>query len=101
MNDDDDGQDSEQLSFDFHAWFRISPCKQEDFRNLSDDLNIDEEALFLHHVDSRWLTLALVLERVLKRWEDAKEYFLQYIPFKKEYKQTLSNNKQYQTIQSN
>ena len=40
------GQDSEQLSFDFHAWFRISPCKQEDFRNLSDDLNIDEDALF-------------------------------------------------------
>ena len=78
-----------------------NPCKQEDFRNLSDDLNIDEEALFLHHVDSRWLTLALVLERVLKRWEDAKEYFLQYIPSKKEYKQTLSNNKRYQTIQSN
>ena len=23
-----------------------NPCKQEDFRNLSDDLNIDEEALF-------------------------------------------------------
>ena len=36
-----------------------------------------------------------------KKWEDAKEYFLQYIPSKKEYKQTLSNNKRYQTIQSN
>ena len=94
------GQDSEQLSFDFHAWFRISPCKQEDFRNLSNDLNIDEEALFLRHVDSRWLTLAPALERVLKRWEDAKEYFLQYIPSKKEYKKTLSNNKRYQRIQS-
>ena len=51
-------------------------------------------------MDSRWLTLAPALEKVLKRWEDAKEYFLQYIPSKKEYKQTLSNNKRYQRIQS-
>ena len=37
---------------------------------------------------------------LLKRWEDAKEYFLQYNTSKKEYKQTLSNNKRYQRIQS-
>ena len=79
------GQYSEQLSFDFHAWFRISPCKQKDLRNISDDLNVDEEALFLHHLDSRWLTFAPAFESVLKRWEDANEYFLQYIPSKKEY----------------
>ena len=94
------GEDCEQLAFDLNQWFKISPCKQEDFRNLSDDVKIEEEALFLHHVDSRWLTLAPALERILKRWEDAKDYFLRYLPDKKEYKKTLPNNKRYTRIKN-
>ena len=94
------GEDCEQLAFDLNQWFKISPCKQEDFRNLSDDVKIEEEALFLRHVDSRWLTLAPALERILKRWEDAKDYFLRYLPDKKEYKKTLPNNKRYTRIKN-
>ena len=94
------GEDCEQLAFDLNQWFKISPCKQEDFRNLSDDVKIEEEALFLCHVDSRWLTLAPSLERILKRWEDAKDYFLRYLLDKKEYKNTLPNNKRYTRIKN-
>ena len=49
---------------------------------------------------SRWLTLAPALERILKRWEDAKDYFLRYLPDKKEYKKTLPNNKRYTRIKN-
>ena len=44
---------TEQLAFYLNQWFKISPCKQEDFRNLSDDVKIEEEALFLRHVDKQ------------------------------------------------
>ena len=26
----------EDLAFDFHAWFKHAPCKEEDFRALGD-----------------------------------------------------------------
>ena len=66
----------EGLAFDLHAWFKCPPCKEEDFRELSDSTTIEDESLFLCHVDTRWLTLCLVLERIVERLGDAKEYFL-------------------------
>ena len=32
------GKGCEQLVFDLHHWLKIFPCKQQDFRNLSDDV---------------------------------------------------------------
>ena len=31
------GQVCKQVAFDLHAWFKQAPCKQEDFRLLSDE----------------------------------------------------------------
>ena len=71
----------------------ISPWKQEDFRNLSDDVKIEEGALFLRHVDCRCLTIAPALERILKRWEDAKDYFLCYLQEVSSKQQEIRENK--------
>ena len=56
----------EDLVYDLHAWFKISPCKEEDFRNLNEEISIDE-SLFLKHVSTRWLTLSPALQRIQER----------------------------------
>ena len=58
----------EDLVYDLHAWFKISPCKEEDFRNLNEEISIDE-SLFLKHVSTRWLTLSPALQRIQERWD--------------------------------
>ena len=40
--------------------------------------------------------LSPVLERIVQRWGDAKEYFLKYLPEKKEYEKSLPKNSRYQ-----
>ena len=71
------------LHFDLHAWFKDRPCNIEDFKKLS-DVSIEDESLFLHNVNTRWLTLSTILERILLRWNDAKKYFLDFLPKQKE-----------------
>ena len=95
------GDDCEQLAFDLHAWFKLAPCKQEDFRSLSEDTNINDSAFFLRHVNSRWLMLVPASEKMIARWDDVKTYFLNYLPAQKEYKGFLANNKRYGHIEEN
>ena len=94
------GQLCEQLCFDLRAWFKQSPCKEEDYRALSDDICIEDSSLFLHDVNTRWLTLLPALVRVSERWEDTKKYFITFLPFKKENKRHLPKNQSYQRIQT-
>lgn len=92
------GQDAQQLAFDLHWWFKSSPCKVEDYKELADDSNIEEKSLFLRHVESRWLTLAKSLERVEQHWPQAKKYFLEELPKKKGVLKSLRSNKRYMRI---
>ena len=69
------GEDVTALVFDLHAWFKNHPCKKEDFINLSNDTDLENEALFLRHVITRWLTLSATLKRILERWPLAKKCF--------------------------
>ena len=87
----------EDLVYDLHAWFKNSPCKEEDFRSLNDEISIDE-SLFLKHVSTRWLTLSPAFKRILDRWDSCKRYFVTYLPTVKEYKNTLPKNARYQRI---
>ena len=93
------GQDCEQLAYDLHAWFKQAPCKEEDYRGLSDDSTMENESLFLRHLSTRWLTLVPSLERIKKRWDDARNYFLNYVKNKKEYARTLPKNKKFARIE--
>ena len=92
------GEMVEQLAFDLHAWFKHSPCKSEDFIKMADSITRENEALFIRHLNTRWLTLSPCLEVILKRWEDCSKYFLQYLPTQKEYKRYLPSNKRYLRI---
>ena len=91
---------AEQLAFDLHSWFKKSPCKIEDFKDMAESLMFEGEALFYHFVNLRWLTLPPALELVVKRWSDCKKYFLGYIPKQKEYKKTLTQNQHYICIKN-
>ena len=97
------GKDSENLTFELHAWFKISPCKREDFLQVAFKLQSMEyfsknKALFCRHVETRWLTLFPALEKVLGRWEVSKEYFLEYLPKQKGFEKGAANNERYQRI---
>ena len=92
------GQESEQLAFDLHAWFKQAPCKEEDYRKLAEDATLECESLFLRHLNTRWLTLVPALERVEKRWHDVRNYFLTFVKNKAEYKSSLPKNKKYARI---
>ena len=91
------GKEAEQLCFDLHTWFKQAPCKDEDFRYLSEDIDIDS-SLFLRHISARWLTLVPALDRVSERSEVAIKYFLTFLPYKKEYKYHLPKNEREQRI---
>ena len=65
-------KDSENLTFELQAWFKISPCRREDFLQVAFKLQSMEyfsknKALFYRHVETRWLTLVPAMEKVLER----------------------------------
>ena len=81
-------QEMEQLAFDPHCLVQ------------AESTNLEDVSLFLWHVSTRWLTLSPALERIINRWDDAKKYFLDYLPRQQEYKRHLPKNKRYQRIVS-
>ena len=66
------GKDLENLAFDLHGWFKIAPCKREDFMQVAVDFQNEvifavfkrNEALFYRHVECRWLTLVPALKKI-------------------------------------
>ena len=54
--------------------------------------------LFLRHVKSHWLTLTPVLQRILERWGDARNYFLVFLANDKKKKKDLAKNHLYSRI---
>ena len=53
------------------------------------------QSLFLHHINSLWLTLLSAIERILGQLPAAQKHFLDYLPHKKGYEKTLPKNKRY------
>lgn len=100
------GKGAENLAFDLHAWFKLSPCKREDFMEVAADLQDAQvfevfernEALFYRHVETRWLTLSPALVKVEDRWEESKEYFLVFLPSTKDFERHTASNKRYVRI---
>ena len=84
--------DVDQFAFDLHACFKTQPCKKEDFLLLAKgcDLSTCYKTLFLRHVNSRWLTLTPALQRILERYEDARNYFVIFLANDKKKKKDLA-----------
>ena len=100
------GQDIEHLSIELHSWFKIAPCKREDFMQVAVEFQNEiiftsfkaPETLFYRHVQSRWLTLIPTLKKVEERWYQQKQYFMKFLTSKKDFKKTNQQNPRYQII---
>ena len=96
----------ENLAFNLHCWFKIAPCKKEDFMQVTVDFQ--NEALFAflngmkHCFTDMWnaggLTLVPALQKVEERWNQAKKYFLDFLPTTKNFATTTQKNQQYKRI---
>ena len=94
------GKDMENIAFDLHGWFKIAPSKREDFMQVT--VNFQNEALFAvleqnellfyRHKECRWLTLVPALQKVEERWNQAKKYFLGFLPSTKNFATTRQKN---------
>ena len=95
------GQDVEHLSFELHSWFKIVQCKREDFIQVA--VEFQNEIIFTYLKKSealfyRWLTLIPALKKVEERWEQSKQYFVEFLTSKKNFEKTTQQNPRYQRI---
>lgn len=65
----------DELAVDIHSFFKYSAARREDFKfaQLEEDV---ETHTFLRHVPSRWLTLGVVIDRLIEQWEPLEKYFM-------------------------
>ena len=70
------GDASEELVIDLFYWLKSSPSRREDYIHVLSDLGLDED-FFIWHVQCWWLTLIPALDRIVKKWEAIKKYFLE------------------------
>ena len=57
------GEDIENLCIDLFNFFKLSASRREDYAAIQQKLDLDE-VVFLHHVESIWLSLSPAIERV-------------------------------------
>ena len=80
------GQDVEHLSFELHSWFKIAPCKRGNFVQVAVEFQKEiiftylkkSDTLFCRQVESQWLTLIPALKKVEERWDQSKQYFMEF-----------------------
>ena len=100
------GRDVEHFSFELHSWFKIAPCKREDFMQVAVEFQNEiiftyfkkSETLFYGNVESRWSTLIPALKKVEERWDQSKQYFMEFLNSKKDFEKTTRQNPRYQRI---
>ena len=85
-------------------FFKLSPARKEDYKNVQEELGIPTHA-FLNHIDSRWLTLKPALERIIEQWSGLIQYFLTDLPAMLKsissntlYKKTVKKLKEHQLL---
>lgn len=88
------GEECEELAIDLFYWIKSSPARREDYLNVLSDLGLDNE-LFIRHVQCRWLSLLPALNRISKKWEAIKVYFIVEIP------KTSAGNRTLKTLEKN
>ena len=52
------GNEVKNLAIDLHGWFKIAPCKREDFQMVGEEFG-QFSSIFNQHLNTRWLTLVL------------------------------------------
>ena len=68
------GGDIENLFINLFNFFKFSESRREDYAAIQQKLDLDE-VVFLHHVESRWLSLLPAIERVRNQLPALLDYF--------------------------
>lgn len=87
--------DVENFVLNVFYWFKQSAARREDYHEiqLSELIESFHEHFFLRHVESRWLTLGPVCERIIEQYAALKIYFLEFLP-----KQNIKFGEKYNVI---
>lgn len=74
--------DVETFALNIYSWFKMSPARREDFHSVQVEVLVEAASnhVFQRHVESRWLSLGAVCERLLEQYPALKEYFLSIVP---------------------
>lgn len=67
----------EQLARDIYNFFKNSDKRQFDFRNFQSFVEVDPHKI-LKPSKTRWLTLAVVVGRILEQWEALRLFFIDF-----------------------
>lgn len=72
----------DNFATDIYQWFKLSAARREDFHNVQVTSLTESAAnhVFLRHVNSRWLTLGPICERIIEQYSALNEYFLKFLP---------------------
>ena len=74
-----DNVNIDQFAIDLHFFFKLSTARREDYRGVSELTDVTTHYV-INHCQSRWLSLDKVLLRIIKQYENLKEYFLKTLP---------------------
>ncbi|CAF1096593.1 unnamed protein product [Didymodactylos carnosus] len=87
--------DIDDIVIDLHQWFKHSSARREDYKKMANEIN-ETAKMMPRFIDSRWLQLCNVLDRIIQQWEMLKNNFLSYLP--EHGKTSIRNNKRYDRI---
>jgi hypothetical protein len=65
---------------DIWFWFSRSAARRQDFKFVANSINEIYSRFVNRFVDTRWVEVGPVIERVVDQWNVIKEYFLIYLP---------------------
>ena len=88
-------EDLSELVISLYISFKLSASRHEDYEEVQRKLGLLAHK-FLKHVESRWLTLAPALLRIVEQFDGLKQYFLIGVPAKQP---SILHNKMYKKNQ--
>ncbi|CAF1394635.1 unnamed protein product, partial [Rotaria sordida] len=76
--------------------FCLLSARQEDYKNVSEDIDSVIEKAILYFLITRWVLLGKVIDRILNQWDILCDYFLCFLPEKPPVQ--IRENKRYESI---
>ena len=70
------GKEIDQLCLDLHSFFKYSAARQEDFKELQFDMDL-ECTNFQQHTGVRWLSIGPAIRRILEQWDAITQFVVQ------------------------
>ena len=70
----------DELMNDIWFWFSRSSSRREDFVSVARSINECYFRFLCRFVETRWIEIGPVIERVIQQWNVINEYFLAYLP---------------------